>query len=476
MVWVTTVVPRVHRYSWRAVIATALTYSIFAWAWSLAITFGLYLAIPRRERGDALSGTLRTSATAVWFAPAIILLTQLSPAALAAALVLVVSATRLLYSQWRILYPPEQPIPLHAPWDLLFGEGEPPRALARDLAPALAVALFLQAGGTAIMANLPLLAGSFLAMGASMLTVFAMSSGVMETQRPRDLPRSLLGVLLTLLLASGMTIGGMSGRVMMARGRSGDADPGPKQGPVDATRALLRELFYHERPENNKAQEFPSTKEAPDKTVPKEAPAAAVPDGSYPGVILVSEERPVTRLVAPVTPSNGLTGPAPRPYSILFGGEYWMYRFLYRKPPANSFLRKGSPAGLSFSTTDHWPLLMEAHQKLDQPIDLNCCSKVQVEVWNADRYPGTVWLELFALDGDAVDSPARSFGSAQVQSAPNLGGEPVAAVAETLEFTVPEDAPAACGEFKVVFRRDRGRMDKSARVAIERFVLVPKGQ
>jgi hypothetical protein len=32
----------------------------------------------------------------------------------------------------------------------------------------------------------------------------------------------------------------------------------------------------------------------------------------------------------------------------------------------------------------------------------------------------------------------------------------------------------ACDELKVVFKRDRSRQDKSARVAIDRFVLVPK--
>src|SRR6185369_9992931 len=80
MVWITTVAPRLHRYSWASLAGTALGYAVFAWGWSLAITFGLYLAIPRPDRRDVLSGTLRTSATAVWFAPAIILLTNMSPA------------------------------------------------------------------------------------------------------------------------------------------------------------------------------------------------------------------------------------------------------------------------------------------------------------------------------------------------------------------------------------------------------------
>jgi hypothetical protein len=201
---------------------------------------------------------------------------------------------------------------------------------------------------------------------------------------------------------------------------------------------------------------------------------AVGPDGSFPGVILVSEVKPVTRLVAPVVARRGLFGASARPYSIVFDGEYWMYRWLYRRPPPNSYFRKGSPAAVSFSTTDHWPLLMEAHQKLDQPVDLHCCNKVQVEIWNADRYPGTVWLEVFAMTADSSDA-AQSLGTAQVQSTPDLKSDPVRAVSETLEFAIPaEETLDACTELKVVFRRDRSRQDKSAKVAIERFVLVPK--
>ena len=105
IIWITTVSPRLHRFTWSSLVMHALGYAVFAWAWSACITFGLYLTIPSDEREDMLRVTLRTSTAAVWFAPAMILFTQLSPAALAASLALVVSATRLLYSQWRMIHP-----------------------------------------------------------------------------------------------------------------------------------------------------------------------------------------------------------------------------------------------------------------------------------------------------------------------------------------------------------------------------------
>lgn len=123
MIWISSVLPRSHRYSWASLAGSALGYSVFAWAWSILITFGLYLTIPRRERGEAVWATLRTLTTAVWFAPAIILLTQMSPAALAAALVLVVSATRLLYSQWRLLYPRFARLRPMRPWTFSLAKG-----------------------------------------------------------------------------------------------------------------------------------------------------------------------------------------------------------------------------------------------------------------------------------------------------------------------------------------------------------------
>jgi len=473
MVWFSAIGPRSHRYTWATLAGSALGYCVYAWGWSVAITSGLYLAIPKEERPD-FDGVMRTSLTAVWFAPAIMLLTQMSPAALAAALVLVISTTRLLYHEWVTLYPREEG-PTGVAWRVLDDLVHPARPFLRQVGPALGAGLAVQMGATALAMRVPFLAAALMAVSASMLTVLAISSGAVTAGRPKNLPRSALGVVLTILLAAGMTIGGMSGRVVR-HGVPGDVfEWFRKPSPVDSIIALLREIFYGEKlpPRIEEAKgDNQEAKKSPEPYTPKAPEPTPVPDGSYPGVILATETRPVTRLVAPVPASRGLGGEAPRPYSILFDGEYWMFSMLYRKPPSNSFHRKGTPTTMSFSTTDHWPLVMEAHQKLDEPIDLNCCVKIKVDIWNADRYPRTVGLELFAMQ----EGVAKSYGLLPVTSTPQVSGESVVAVPETLEFTIPtEEAVTACDELKVVFRRDHGRNDKSARVAIERFVLVPKG-
>ena len=191
-------------------------------------------------------------------------------------------------------------------------------------------------------------------------------------------------------------------------------------------------------------------------------------DGSYPGVILWPEIKPVTVLIEPMPAIGGKFAGTRHPLVIPFGGEYWIWRFLLPRPPRNSFFQRGSPAKLSFSSTDHWPLQMEAHQKLEQDIDLSCCGKIQIGVSNADRYPGTVTLELLA--------GGFSLGKALVTSVPDLSKDPVQPVSETLDYPVPAElAGHAINEFKVLYQRLRGRTDKSCKVAIERFVLVPRG-
>jgi hypothetical protein len=191
-------------------------------------------------------------------------------------------------------------------------------------------------------------------------------------------------------------------------------------------------------------------------------------DGSFPGVILWPEIKPVTVLIEPMPAIGGKFARAAHPFVIPFGGEYWMFRFLLPRPPRNSYFQRGSPANLSFSTTDHWPLQMEAHQKLEQDIDLSCCSRIQIGISNADRFPGTVSMELVA--------GGISLGKAMVMSVPFLQHDPVTPVSETLDYTVPADmAGHTFNEFKVIYQRVRGRTDKSAKVAIERFVLVPRG-
>jgi hypothetical protein len=118
---------------------------------------------------------------------------------------------------------------------------------------------------------------------------------------------------------------------------------------------------------------------------------------------------------------------------------------------------------------------MEARQKLEVPIDVACCGAIQLEIVNADRFPGTLTVELVLLDTRPVVPMPLSLGMAPVTSRPDLSRDPVIPMLETLNFAVPaESTIAQFTEFKIVFHRTRSRADKSARVSVERFMLLPR--
>ena len=443
-------------------IGNALFYAVLAWIWSAVITFLLFLFLPRTEARRMVGITVRTAGVAVWFAPACILLSSLSPAALVAALVLVVGATRLLYAEWMAGVPQGGgAIALPLPRGLFGENATPQRWMTRELATGIAAALALQTGFIFATRHQTLIAGGWFALTASILTLFALVSGAATVGSPASLPRSALGIAATILLGASLTVGGLR----MARGGdgSGDGDGSGASGgmsPVASAREVLRELFGDDAA--GKAEKGGSGTALVQP--PPQAFQGLAPDGSFPGVILWPETRPVTRIVAPLPRGNG-TGIAPaRSYSIPFDGQYLLYQWPLARPPASSILQRGNPAEYSYRTTNHGMLNMDAIQRFDDPVDFACCSRLRIEIWNADSYPGTVALEALADD--------RSLGREMVKSQPDLQKDPVVAVLEALDFAIPAGIKPVT-ELKVVFRRAKERADKSARMSIERFVLLP---
>ena len=250
---------------------------------------------------------------------------------------------------------------------------------------------------------------------------------------------------------------------MARRGNgSGDGDgagAGGGTSAVASAREVLRELFGDDAA--GKLEKGGSgTAPAP----PPQPFQGIAADGTFPGVILWPETRPVTRLVAPLPRGNGGGIAQAHSFSIPFDGRYLLYQWPMNRPPATSILQRGNPAEYAYRTTNHDRLNMDAIQKFDDPVDFACCSRLRIEIWNADRYPDTVELEVLADD--------RLLGAAPVKSRPDVTKDPMVAVPETLDLSIPPGIPPVT-ELKVVFRRARVRADKSARMSIERFVLLP---
>jgi hypothetical protein len=437
-------------------ISLAVGYSVAALLLSAAITFLLLLAVRRMERAGTIAVTLRTCATGVWFAPAAILLGSRSPLATAAALVLVVSVTRVLYSQWRMIPRPESARPPALSEGMLFGAGELRTGfLPRDFWPAMAVAVALQLGWTSSSFDRKDAAAAFYALAAALFTAYGISAGFWERSRQPVLPRAILGVAVTLLLTVLISVVGM---IMLMGGGGSEGTPG-EVAAANPPPPLPPPL----PPAGRKYE--------PPPIDPKRlGPALNVP-GGFPGVILWPETAPVPMLVEPLPKGDGLSRrPASQPFVIPFAGAYWIFRWPFTRPPANSLVRRGTPSETSFHTVDSWPLTMEAHQNLEREIDLKCCSKVQIVILNADRYFDTVTVELGLMNHGGA--PFR-LGPERVNSTPDLSRDPVVPVPETLEFTVPSNVPR-CDEFDVIYHRAKVREDKSVKIAIQKFVLIPR--
>jgi hypothetical protein len=197
--------------------------------------------------------------------------------------------------------------------------------------------------------------------------------------------------------------------------------------------------------------------------------------GDHTGVILLPEPRQHTTLIAPLPsmPSSLFDSRHRNPISIPFYGAYWFFKPPDTKPPVDSYQTHGSPAEMTFSAPDSRPLIMEAHQDLGKLIDLACCREIRIEIENADRYPGTVAMELVLVNSREGQKGSVSLGKAPVTSAP---GDPGAPLRETLTFPIPSRAAIRqFDELMIRFPRQRQRINRSAKIAINRFVLIPRG-
>ena len=201
---------------------------------------------------------------------------------------------------------------------------------------------------------------------------------------------------------------------------------------------------------------------------PKTASPGFSVGGKYRGVILSPEEEPHTILVPPLP----MMGRDPfrvhkDPIGIPFYGVYWFFQTPDKGPNEDAYRVKGSPDNVTFRSADALPLMMEAHQNLGRLIDLSACSRIEISIRNADLFVGSLAMELILVNTTLVGHPSQSLGAAPIKSKPPSQ--------ETLSFEIPP-APAIqqFDELTIRFPRKYYRATRSAKIAIERFFLVPR--
>ena len=198
------------------------------------------------------------------------------------------------------------------------------------------------------------------------------------------------------------------------------------------------------------------------------------------GIVLFPAKQLVTKLVVPPPASESLSLANfnnADPLVIPFNGVYWFFKMPDVQPPKTSRQAHASPETVEIRSTDRRPLSIEAHDHLGQLIDVTCCSRIQIAIRNADRYPETVSLELILVNTSLPNRPSQSLGRMMVRSTrPWSLYEKQAPLSETLNFAIPQSRSLRrFDEMKIVFRLDRARADAGAKIAIDHFVLVPRG-
>jgi len=215
------------------------------------------------------------------------------------------------------------------------------------------------------------------------------------------------------------------------------------------------------------------------RTKAENQPSMGTNEGNT-GIVLWPEKEIVTKLVAPPPMHESLSlenFSKANPLIVPFNGVYWFYRAPDLRPPKTSRQAHASPDAVEIRSSDRRPLSIEAYDHLGTLIDLDCCSKIQIAIRNSDRYPETVSLELTVVNTSLRQRPSQSLGSMMVRSTrPWKIFEQPKPVTETLNFLVPaRRSLRRFDEMKIVFRLDRARADVGARIAIDHFVLVPRG-
>jgi hypothetical protein len=270
--------------------------------------------------------------------------------------------------------------------------------------------------------------------------------------------------------------------------------PGPRndkrsqQGSATAL-AWLRDLFKPAGPDS-RSSSFAAARRILDSTFPqshgtssrltglqntKIATAVLVAGPVFAGVELYPEVKPHIRLVAP--PLIGTRGSGvdrSDPLSIPFEGVYWFWRGPSDRPPLNSVVMHGSPSAQFFRSTDGDGMSMEARQNLGFAVDPKRYGAIEIFIQNVDPFPNTVSILLKVRSTAAAGKRVLSLGMQDVSAPASSAGT---GNTQMLRFLIPTGIPiGSFDELTVSYYLKGARSDRSARIAIDRFRLVPRGE
>lgn len=267
---------------------------------------------------------------------------------------------------------------------------------------------------------------------------------------------------------------------------TGTANNKNKEGST-STLAWLKSLFRSEPP-GSRGDSFAIAKRMLDSTFPENSKrtdsrpktglntniaAMMIVGPVFPGVELYPEAQPHIHIVAPPSTKGGAGISHTDPLSIPFNGVYWFWRGPSDGPPSNSVVMHGSPSAQFFRSTDGDGMSMEAKQSLGFAVDPRTYGAIEVDIQNADPFPNSVSILLKVRNTGLPGKPIQSLGMENVVTP---GSSEAQGATQTLRFRLPGKlAMGSFDELTVSYYLRGARSNRSARIAIERFRLVPRG-
>ncbi len=189
--------------------------------------------------------------------------------------------------------------------------------------------------------------------------------------------------------------------------------------------------------------------------------------GLHTSMVLLADERLTSQLVAPPMLSRAAASQTRSSLlSIPFTGEYWFFPWPLRRPGQSASRKHGSPTSLAYTLFDANALVMQARQRLGTAIDLGCCRAIDVFLDSRELRPETVYVEMILIDHSRPETHRISLGHRALSPPVNNRATvrfDVAYVSELLIFD----------EILVWFHLAEPRQNHSARIAVDRFDLVP---
>jgi hypothetical protein len=423
----------------------ALFYALSAWVCAFGITFWVYLATSLADSRKLLLTSLSSSAPAVWFSPATLLLSTLTPIGVALGLLLVANTGRSLVSR----RPPQRRAAgrvakrRDTPLELFRDLQVKPAFSSLETVPVFLGAFALQAGLWAILTGYVLLSAALFAGGAAIWTRSSIAKGVYRPREEANLKYAFLNLVLALILATAL--------------------PAWQWGTIADTAGdfAISRLIPNTRATQRQAHESKTKLQAPKQSLsrivsPKEHRGAPSKDG-FPGLVLQDKAGSQPK-IRRVQGHSSLS----QPFTIPFTGEYHLFRTVSGQLPPHSMVKKGTPLDAVYITTNGGLMQMEAYQTFDPPIDLAGCGSIQLALFSGEVFPASASLQL--VEGARMeDLGSDIFGL-------------IASTEEALEYTVPASPHRPqVNAIRVVFHPNPTQRSQSMRVAIRRFVLMPRG-